>query len=102
MERISKNIVALLLLGAICLGSASCAVDGVKEPEDTTIAEETEKETVGTDIIMTLKKDTEDDNFSRFLEEYEIRSLVKKYSDYIRYPIRMEISKSRKTADSHH
>ena len=49
----------------------------------------------GTDVIMTLKADTEDDTFSRFLEEYEIRSLVKKYSDYIRYPIRMAISKSR-------
>ena len=62
--------------------------------------EETEKDSVGTDIIMTLKKDTEEDTFSRFLEEYEIRSLVKKYSDYIRYPIRMEVSKSRKTVDS--
>jgi HSP90 family molecular chaperone len=54
----------------------------------------------GTDVIMTLKSDTEDDIFSRFLEEYEIRSLVKKYSDYIRYPIRMEISKSRIKEDS--
>ena len=54
----------------------------------------------GTDVIMTLKSDTEDDTFSRFLEEYEIRSLVKKYSDYIRYPIRMEISKSRIKEDS--
>ena len=54
----------------------------------------------GTDVIMTLKKDTEDDTFSRFLQEYEIRSLVKKYSDYIRYPIRMEVSKSRPKADS--
>ena len=54
----------------------------------------------GTDVIMTLKADTEDDTFSRFLEEYEIRSLVKKYSDYIRYPIRMAISKSRIKEDS--
>ena len=44
---------------------------------------------------MTLKEDTEEEKYSRFLEEYEIRSLVKKYSDYIRYPIRMEVSKSR-------
>ena len=72
----------------------------VSDGADGYYIEETEKASVGTDIIMTLKKDTEDDNFSRFLEEYEIRSLVKKYSDYIRYPIRMEISKSRKTADS--
>ena len=62
--------------------------------------EETHRSAPGTDVIMTLKKDTEDEQYSRFLEEYEIRTLVKKYSDYIRYPIRMEITKSRKTADS--
>ncbi len=62
--------------------------------------EEAEREQAGTDVIMELKKDTQDDNFSRFLEEYEIRMLVKKYSDYIRYPIRMEVSKSRRKEDS--
>jgi len=61
---------------------------------------ETEREFAGTDVIMTLKEDTEDEKYSRFLEEYEIRSLIRKYSDYIRYPIRMEISKSRKKEDS--
>ena len=59
MKRISKNIVALLLLGAICLGSASCAVDGVKEPEDTTIAEETEKETETEAVEDTTEEVTE-------------------------------------------
>ena len=49
----------------------------------------------GTDVIMTLKEDTEEDTFSDFLEEYRIRELIRKYSDYIRYPIRMEILKSR-------
>ena len=62
--------------------------------------EEADRNAPGTDVIMTLKKDTEDEKFSRFLEEYELRSLVKKYSDYIRYPIRMEVTKSRKKADS--
>ena len=62
--------------------------------------EETTKDAPGTDIIMTLKEDTEDDKYSEFLEEYEIRSLIRKYSDYIRYPIKMEISKSRKKEDS--
>jgi len=62
--------------------------------------EQAQRDYPGTDVIMTLKKDTEEDNFSRFLEEYEIRNLVKKYSDYIRYPIRMEVSKSRMKADS--
>ncbi|MBE6981193.1 MAG: molecular chaperone HtpG [Ruminococcaceae bacterium] len=61
---------------------------------------ECERELPGTDVIMTLKADTDEDRFSRFTEEYEIRQLVKKYSDYIRYPIRMEVSKSRKKADS--
>ena len=58
------------------------------------------KDTYGSDVIMELKEDTEDDNYSRFLEEFEIRTLVKKYSDYIRYPIRLEVSKSRKKEDS--
>ena len=56
---------------------------------------EAEREFPGTDVIMTLKADTEDEQYSRFLQEHEIRALVKKYSDYIRYPIRMEVSKSR-------
>ena len=57
------------------------------------------KENPGTDIVMTLKADTEEDKYSEFLQEYRIRELVRKYSDYIRYPIRMEISKSRKKED---
>ena len=56
---------------------------------------EAERDYPGTDAIMTLKADTEDEKYSRFLEEYEIRSLVKKYSDYIRYPIRMAVTKNR-------
>ena len=56
--------------------------------------EETEKDAPGTDVIMTLKADTEDEKYSEYLEEYEIRSLIRKYSDYIRYPIRMEVTKS--------
>ena len=58
--------------------------------------EETTKETAGTEIIMTLKADTEEDKYSDFLQEYQIRNLIRKYSDYIRYPIKMEVSKSRK------
>ena len=54
----------------------------------------------GTDVIMTLKEDTDDEKYSEYLEEYELRSLIKKYSDYIRYPIRMEVEKSRKKEDS--
>ena len=62
--------------------------------------EESQRDFPGTDVIMTLKADTDDDKFSKFLEEYEIRNLVKKYSDYIRYPIVMEVEKSRKKEDS--
>ena len=53
------------------------------------------REAAGTDIIMTLKEDTEENQYSQFLQEYEIRNLIRKYSDYIRYPIRMEVTKSR-------
>ena len=56
--------------------------------------EESVRANPGTDVIMTLKADTEDDNFSHFLEEWEVRNLIKKYSDYIRYPIQMEVSQS--------
>ena len=62
--------------------------------------EETTRETAGTEIIMTLKEDTEEDTFSGFLQEYGIRNLVRKYSDYIRYPIKMAVTKSRKAEDS--
>ena len=58
-----------------------------------------QRDAAGTDVMMHIKEDTEDERYSRFLEEYELRELVKKYSDYIRYPIRMEVTKSRKKAD---
>ena len=64
-----------------------------------TIAE-ARRECAGTDVIMKLKEDGEDEKYSRFLEEYELRSLIRKYSDYIRYPIRMEVTKSRRKEDS--
>ncbi len=54
---------------------------------------ECEKEECGTKIIIEIKDDTETDKYSEFLEEYKIKSLVKKYSDYIRYPIKMEVEK---------
>ena len=54
-----------------------------------------EKEGHGTVITLELKPDTEEEKYSEFLEQYRITSLVKKYSDYIRYPIRMELQKSR-------
>ena len=53
-----------------------------------------EKETFGTVITIYLKADTDDERYSDYLEEYRLRTLVKKYSDYIRYPIRMQVSHS--------
>ena len=56
---------------------------------------ETEKEEVGTNIVLYLKNDSEDYNYSAFLEQYKIASLVKQYSDYIRYPVQMLMKKSK-------
>lgn len=57
--------------------------------------EEGQKDTYGTEIRLHIKANTEDENYDEFLEPYRLQGLVKKYSDYIRYPIRMEMTKSR-------
>ncbi len=62
--------------------------------------EECDKDTLGTEIILTLKDNTEDENYDEFLEQYRIQGLVKRYSDYIRYPILMEMKKSRVKEDT--
>ena len=54
-----------------------------------------EKASNGTQIVLTIKEDTEDEKYSEFLESYRVQELVRKYSDYIRYPIRMEVEKTR-------
>lgn len=54
-----------------------------------------EKSEVGTEIILTIKQNTEDDNYDEFLEEYRLKSIVKKYSDFIRYPIKMDTTSRR-------
>ena len=61
-----------------------------------------EKDTVGTDITLHIKKDPEDEpgEYSQYLQEYALKSLVKKYSDYIRFPIRMEVTHSRRKEGS--
>ena len=55
-----------------------------------------EKETVGTDVILTLKADTDDERYSDYLASWKLQELVKKYSDYVRWPIRMEVETTRK------
>ena len=54
-----------------------------------------EKDTVGTDVIMSIKPDSEEEKYDEYLEAYKLSSLIKKYSDYIRYPIRMEMEHSK-------
>ncbi|MGG6310924.1 molecular chaperone HtpG [Paenibacillus macerans] len=54
-----------------------------------------DKATVGTDIILQIKENTEDDQYDEYLEEYRLRSIIKKYSDFIRYPIKMDVTGSR-------
>lgn len=56
---------------------------------------EIEKDAPGTEIILELKDNTEEENYDEFLEQYRIQGLVKKYSDYIRYPIMMDMKRSR-------
>lgn len=56
--------------------------------------EPAEKSSCGTEVVLHLREDTEDEKYSEYLEEYRIRELIRKYSDYIRYPIRMEVEES--------
>lgn len=57
--------------------------------------EECEKNEVGTEIILKIKANTEDENYDKYLEEYTLKELIKKYSDFIKYPIKMMVKKSR-------
>ena len=56
---------------------------------------EADKKSAGTEIILELLDDTDDENYSEFLDQYRIKALITKYSDYIRFPIKMEVSHSR-------
>lgn len=62
--------------------------------------EKCDKSSVGTDIILHIKDNTDDDNYDDYLTEFKLKDLIKKYSDYIRYPIKMEVSHSHKKDDS--
>ncbi|MFA6940545.1 MAG: molecular chaperone HtpG [Clostridiaceae bacterium] len=54
-----------------------------------------EKDTCGTDIIMKIKENTEDEHYDEYLEEYKLKSIIKKYSDFVRYPIKMDVTGSK-------
>lgn len=62
--------------------------------------EKCDKNSTGTDIILHIKDNTEDDNYDDYLTEFKLKDLIKKYSDYIRYPIKMEVTHSEKRDDS--
>ncbi len=53
--------------------------------------EECEKDSFGTEIVLSIKDNTEDENYDNYIDQYQIQALVKKYSDYIRYPIKMDV-----------
>lgn len=59
-----------------------------------------EKETVGTQIILKIKENTEDETYDEYLEEYRLKEIIKKYSDFIRYPIKMDITEKRPKEDA--
>ncbi|CDN42114.1 molecular chaperone HtpG [Paenibacillus sp. P22] len=67
----------------------------VSEGADGYTIEKAHKDSVGTEIILEIKPNTEDDNYDEYLNDYRLKALIKKYSDFIRYPIRMEVSSSR-------
>ncbi|MBN3525124.1 molecular chaperone HtpG [Paenibacillus apiarius] len=54
-----------------------------------------EKDSVGTEIILKIKENTEDDQYDEYLEEYRLKTIIKKYSDFIRYPIKMDVKGQR-------
>nr|WP_279282874.1 molecular chaperone HtpG [Clostridium sporogenes] len=54
-----------------------------------------EKESYGTEIILKIKDNTEEENYDEFLDEYTLKSIIKKYSDFIRYPIKMDLTKTK-------
>lgn len=58
------------------------------------------KEVIGTEIILKIKQNTEDENFDEYLQEYRLKAIIKKYSDFIKYPIKMDVSGKRPKEDS--
>ncbi|KOP64701.1 chaperone protein HtpG [Bacillus sp. FJAT-18019] len=59
-----------------------------------------EKDSVGTEIVLKIKENTEDDQYDEYLEEYRLRAIIKKYSDFIRYPIKMDVKTQRPKEDA--
>ncbi|MGD6774063.1 molecular chaperone HtpG [Sutcliffiella horikoshii] len=62
--------------------------------------EPAEKDSIGTEIVLKIKENTEDESYDEYLEEYRLKSIIKKYSDFIRYPIKMDVTTSKPKADN--
>ena len=62
------------------------------EGEDGYTIEPCTKDTIGTDIILTMKENLEDEDYDQYLDEYKLQAMIKKYSDFIRYPIKMDVT----------
>ncbi|MGG3798794.1 molecular chaperone HtpG [Metabacillus fastidiosus] len=62
--------------------------------------EPSEKAEVGTEVILKIKENTEDENYDEFLDEYRLKAIIKKYSDFIRYPIKMDVTETRPKEDN--
>ncbi len=62
--------------------------------------ESAEKDSVGTEIVLKIKENTEDESYDEYLDEYRLKSIIKKYSDFIRYPIKMDVTTSKPKADN--
>lgn len=67
----------------------------VSEGVDGYIIEPTTKDSVGSEITLKLKENSEDENYDEYLDQYRLKSIIKRYSDFIRYPIKMDITGSR-------
>lgn len=90
---------AFMVAKSVCVKSRKFGADEAykwfSEGADGYDIEPSTMDNSGTEIIITLKDNTEDENYDKYLEEYTIRSLIKKYSDYIKYPIKMMVTKQK-------
>ncbi len=68
------------------------AYQWTSEGADGYTIEEASKKDIGTEIVLSIKEDSDEFEYSKYLDEYELKTLIKKYSDYIAYPIRMEVT----------
>jgi len=90
---------AFMVADVVTVISRALGSDGAYKWESSGVdgftIEPAEKSDVGTEIILKIKENTEDEHFDDYLDTYRLQSIVKKYSDFIRYPIKMDITKSR-------